>query len=848
MPDTLLRILLAAALLVAGMLATCPPVAAGNLLTAEVDGISLHYPPASRELAARLQAEIPAIRAFLESRALPLRPPVQVTLDATRDRPGVDVHMTPHRGVRIPLRAPGVLEDGYTESDPWVYFLFRGLSLQAVYDLRAGLPGRLHTVFGAIVSPNVIFPPWATDGLSHLLYGLYRGQPSRDPMAEAIFAATRLPDLDTISNHPETWPGPDTYRIYGRPFVQWLYRRFGWERLQHFLFVHGRGILPIEIDFKAHRTLGATWAELWEQFRRETPPPATAAQGAGLLATGFWPQPLTYWNDSGLFPGAARFGQRGRYGYRTLDGTLRLSFYDPRGVARLIEDGPNAARTWPFEHVWDPGPGAIAVSRKDHQPFLVGLPALLPDGRRPPVLESVSPPPGAIALSGPVRAPDGRIAVAANCGGNWDIWVHAGDWRRITHGPAVDMDPWWQDDRLVYVSARSGRFQVHAADGTQLTTAAAAAVLPRSGRCLQLTPNGWQVVALPPVALPPLAPPAPARPPPAERPAVPALADEHPYRPWRSLRPDYVIPDLFFSDADRQYGLATAGRDVSGTYTLDAGFRWDQELERFSWRLTAGAGPFGTRYTRYPLAYAPVRAPAISELRQEVSLAWTPRAAEALTLALNWRSWHPLTGAGQTQDETWASLGLKAGGRQGRWWLDLDLFREDSRSLFGGLDLRGATPLPTAFYLHAGKTWGEAHPGHNTFRIGGDLQEGYFTRRPSRLFPLRGFAGSLLESTQAVTAGAEIFWPLANLQRGYQALPLFLHRLQLGTFVDAGICTPRPSSDDLLLSAGVELVTSLEIAWDYLSIFRLGVAWPLQQPDYLESEGPVFLLQLGRPL
>ena len=154
----------------------------------------------------------------------------------------------------------------------------------------------------------------------------------------------------------------------------------------------------------------------------------------------------------------------------------------------------------------------------------------------------------------------------------------------------------------------------------------------------------------------------------------------------------------------------------------------------------------------------------------------------------------------------------------------------------------------TSLYFDAGKTWGDLLPGHTTYRIGGNVAEGYFTQRPTRLFPLRGFDSNILEAGQAFTSGAEVLWPLVNLQAGYKTLPLYFHRIFLGTFVDTGMASDHPSSDDILVGAGFELVTSLEIAWGNLSSFRIGLAWPLRQPDYLNQSGPVLLIQLGLPL
>jgi hypothetical protein len=147
------------------------------------------------------------------------------------------------------------------------------------------------------------------------------------------------------------------------------------------------------------------------------------------------------------------------------------------------------------------------------------------------------------------------------------------------------------------------------------------------------------------------------------------------------------------------------------------------------------------------------------------------------------------------------------------------------------------------------RPWGDTDQGRNTFRIGGNLTEGSFTQRPTRLFPLRGFGANLLEATEAFTAGLEFYWPLFNLQQGYKTLPVFLHRMRLGTFVDAGAAEDSISiDDDILVGAGFELITSLEIGWRRTSSFRIGLGWPVFQPDFLDETGPVFLIQLGNPL
>lgn len=61
---------------------------------------------------------------FLERQGLAVKHPLHVILDDGLDIPEVEVHMIPHREIRVPHRAPGVLEDGYTETDPWADFKY----------------------------------------------------------------------------------------------------------------------------------------------------------------------------------------------------------------------------------------------------------------------------------------------------------------------------------------------------------------------------------------------------------------------------------------------------------------------------------------------------------------------------------------------------------------------------------------------------------------------------------------------------------------------------------------------------------------------------------------------------
>ena len=75
-----------------------------------------------------------------------------------------------------------------------------------------------------------------------------------------------------------------------------------------------------------------------------------------------------------------------------------------------------------------------------------------------------------------------------------------------------------------------------------------------------------------------------------------------------------------------------------------------------------------------------------------------------------------------------------------------------------------------------------------------------------------------------------------------------MHRLRIGTFIDAGAAADAIDLKDTMVGAGFEIITSLEIGWGRLSSFRIGIGWPIVQPDYLDESGPDFLIQMGNPL
>gem|GEM_PF-3951164 len=178
------------------------------LVYVEEKGVLFYFPENETEIATALTEKMPEFISFLAQKGLAIKRPLHIILDDKLDEPQVKVHVIPHREIRIPLRAPGVLEDGYTREDPWAYYLFKGLCLQGIYGIRSGIPELLHKGFGDIVSPNVIIPPWVEDGICGLLYAQYREKKFRTLLKPLFFMHRRPPILTSSVTIPRS--GPDT--------------------------------------------------------------------------------------------------------------------------------------------------------------------------------------------------------------------------------------------------------------------------------------------------------------------------------------------------------------------------------------------------------------------------------------------------------------------------------------------------------------------------------------------------------------------------------------------------------------------------------------------------------------
>jgi hypothetical protein len=119
-------------------------------------------------------------------------------------------------------------------------------------------------------------------------------------------------------------------------------------------------------------------------------------------------------------------------------------------------------------------------------------------------------------------------------------------------------------------------------------------------------------------------------------------------------------------------------------------------------------------------------------------------------------------------------------------------------------------------------------------------------------FPVRGYESGVRRGRYAASASAEYRFPLALVNRGLGLFPLFFDRMSGALFADAGNAWGSVSGGnprrETLASVGAELVTEWVTFYDIPVALRVGVAFPLVEPDGSSPVGrePEFYLRFGR--
>ena len=120
-----------------------------------------------------------------------------------------------------------------------------------------------------------------------------------------------------------------------------------------------------------------------------------------------------------------------------------------------------------------------------------------------------------------------------------------------------------------------------------------------------------------------------------------------------------------------------------------------------------------------------------------------------------------------------------------------------------------------------------------------------------RTFPVRGFPSGVEQGIYAATGSLEYRVPISQLSRGPGFWPVFLDRISVSAFGDAGASwtpgdgTGATLSSSLIASAGAEASLNLGVLYDNPYIFRLGLAVPVVNRSGQDVAPVSVYVQLG---
>lgn len=500
--------------LLALLLALLPGLASGQYdpslrwSTLDTPHFRIHHYAGEEALAQRTAGALERARLLLAPAfpALPTGKTEVVLADHSDEANGLAT-VFPYDAIHLVGTPPDSLSDLNDYSD-WVLALTAHEYVHVIQmNVRGGVPAALDTVFGKILVPNAMVPPWLTEGMAVLHEsGPGHGRNASalfDMYARAIVLEGGLFPLSEVSNQPLDWPLGNLWYLLGGRFLSFLHERAGAEGLRAFLAEQGRFVWPFAIGVVAEDTLGGKdFRSLWGEFGEALAARYEAQMAEVRRSPVTEPEWITRRGARVLHPRWSPDGSFVAYWDRGLDGPQGIRLATPAGedrglAAEIPANGTFALLSpteaivavedyyryyWLWSDLWrvdlstgrrtrltegaratDPDvlPGGAFVAYVARvAPGEMALERLwLADGTR----ETLFHLPGA-QLYLPRISPDGlRIAFELQEGARRDVAVwEAGRVARVTNDDALDTSPeWLPDGRLLFSSDRTGIYDLY---------------------------------------------------------------------------------------------------------------------------------------------------------------------------------------------------------------------------------------------------------------------------------------------------------------------------------------------------------------------------------------------------
>jgi hypothetical protein len=839
----------------------------------------------------------------------------------------------PYNVIEITAAAPpGQSSIGNT--DDWLRLVFSHEYTHVVHlDKARGWIGGLRRIFGRspLLYPNLFLPLWQVEGIATYNESVVTGQgriPAGDFRAiiSRAAAARRFDPIDRANGGLVDWPGGAAQYVYGAYFHRYLADRFGADSIAR-LADDTSGRVPYFGARGFRKVFGRSLGDLWNDFEAATRASAPAeASGARVRLT-----------HHGFSVSAPAFSASGRLFYSIVNphdfpALMELAPQgDPRRVANRYLGNRIAAAG--DELVFDQieyvnnvalrsdlfavASNGAAVRRLTEQARAAD-PDVSPDGRtivctiqsadRRGLATLPLPAAGQLGTpalllddestdySSPRWSPDGQSVVAERrrVGGRSELVIVDIATRRartiVSSPTGRNVTPFWPSaETILFASDRNGGpFQIYSVDVTSGSMrklegaglSAQAPVVAPGGRSLVFvgyTADGYDLFSLPLASArwTDLAADVPeANPQPAPQPPASSTPDT-PYRPWRTLAPQFWTPILESDNEELSAGAATAGMDALGRHSYAATVAWTTTtVRRPDWSIAYA-------YDRWwPTLFASMSDDTDPWRDGEVrtreinagAFVVARRVRRTLTLLTSFNAssdQFACTDCSRLVDATvrrravrlgWSfdttrSYGYSISGETGAavrttWEAAPRRLGSEASTAAMTFDVRGYRRAGirhgvVALRAAGAAAWGDEHARRFFSAAGSGPQYGGFDVGSGAVGLIRGLDTDAVVGDRAAVVNVDYRWPLWSVERGVGTVPVFFRTVHAAVFADAGNAwTERFRRADIRKAVGAELSLDAVLGYAMPVTVTTGVAW--RDDPVGARQGAVVFGRMGR--
>jgi hypothetical protein len=346
---------------------------------------------------------------------------------------------------------------------------------------------------------------------------------------------------------------------------------------------------------------------------------------------------------------------------------------------------------------------------------------------------------------------------------------------------------------------------------------------------------------------------------PAFRPAQPAgrtaTTTATPYRPWRTLLPQFWMPIVESAGGEFSAGAATGGGDALGRHAYGGSATWTTSRTRPDWS-------FSYAYDRWwPTFFAAISDDTDPWRDGDVRTREVTAGALFTVRRVRWTSSSLVAFDASTDDFNCALCPRPVAGTVARRALRFGwrfknaraygysvsresgtAFRttvESAPAAFGSDATTGAIAADMRGYFHVGprhaalalrgagaSSWGDQRRRRVFSASGAGPQFDAFDIGTDAIGLLRGFDSASVGGERAVVANIDFRFPIRYVQRGFGTIPLFVRTVHGALFADAANgWTGRFHAGDFRRSFGAELSLDTVAGYALPLTFTSGIAW-----------------------